>query len=113
MKTHTMHLDDKSFDQISQWSKTIELRLFDEKRQKLVVWDSILFINNSNLNETIQKEIVWLLIYKDFASILGDYPVNYFWGYDIETTLASLYHIYTKEDESKYGVVWIRLSSTI
>lgn len=42
---HTMWLDDEPFSKILTREKTIELRLNDEKRQKIQVGDIIFFKN--------------------------------------------------------------------
>lgn len=113
MNIHTMHLNYKNFNSIKQWSKIIELRLFDKKRQGIKVWDKILFVNNDDKNQTIIKVVLWILIYKNFEQILNEYKIEYFWANNIKSALKWLYKLYTKEDEERYGIVWIRLSSDI
>ncbi len=42
---HNLNLQDKYFDFIKTGTKRIELRLFDEKRQKIQLGDTIEFAN--------------------------------------------------------------------
>ena len=43
--THYMNLASEPFEQISSGAKTIELRLYDEKRQAVSAGDTIIFTN--------------------------------------------------------------------
>lgn len=56
--THKLHLIDKYFNLIKDGIKTVEIRLNDEKRQKMKVGDYIEFINNNT-------EEILLTIIKD------------------------------------------------
>lgn len=47
-----MNLHNEPFNLIKQGTKTIELRLYDEKRQQIKVGDTIVFTNRST-NEKI------------------------------------------------------------
>jgi ASC-1-like (ASCH) protein len=62
---HKMKLKPKPFEKIKSGEKTIEIRLFDEKRQKLAIGDNIKFINIEN-REEIVAEVIDLLKYKTF-----------------------------------------------
>ena len=52
---HEMKLNNEPFEKIKNETKTVELRLNDEKRQLLRVKDLIEFTNR-NTNEKISKE---------------------------------------------------------
>ena len=41
---HIMHLDNGSFNSIKNGTKTIEMRLFDDKRKEMSIGDEITFI---------------------------------------------------------------------
>lgn len=47
-----MNVKTKYYNLLKSGSKTIELRLFDEKRKKIKVGDNIIFANASNSNDT-------------------------------------------------------------
>ena len=46
--THQMKLNDAPFEMIEQRMKTIELRLWDEKRRSIAIGDKIAFIHAEN-----------------------------------------------------------------
>ena len=54
---HKMNLTTEPFEQIASGRKTIELRLLDEKRQKLMIGDLIEFTNLSD-NKLLLAEVV-------------------------------------------------------
>lgn len=107
---YQMKLHDESFKRTQSGERVLELRLYDEKRQRLRLNDEIEFAKASNLNETIRTRIIGLLRYNSFADILYDMPAAYL-GYDEsekEYLIHSMYEIYAKEEEEKYGVLGIR-----
>ena len=69
MKTiHSMNLNNGPFKRIKDGTKTIELRLNDEKRQLLKEKDFIEFTNRSTL-ENIIVQIVKLYKYSTFLNL--------------------------------------------
>ena len=69
---HLMNLKASPYKLIQDGSKTIEMRLFDEKRQKLCVGDFIEFNNNEN-DETILTEITNLYRFKSFDELYSHF----------------------------------------
>ncbi len=69
---HKMNLNDSPFKLISQGSKTIELRLNDEKRKKLKEGDYINF-TNLETQEEILVEIIKLNLFPDFKTLYKQY----------------------------------------
>tara|TARA_Y100000310_G_scaffold340453_1_gene436305 strand:+ start:1176 stop:1529 length:354 start_codon:yes stop_codon:yes gene_type:complete len=109
---HDMKLLQKPFDLIQSGKKTIEIRLFDEKRQLLHTGDSITFSKLPDLQETVKVEIVDLLKYNSFRDLVSDYGMEYYSypkDYPIKEFLKSVYAIYSEEQEKKYGVVGIKV----
>ncbi len=100
------------FKRILSGKKTIEIRLFDEKRQKLRVGDTIEFSQFSNLENKTKVEIVDLLRYETFKDLLNDFGGEYY-GYPedcpFNDLLDNIYKIYLKEQEQKYGVLGIKI----
>lgn len=45
---HEMRLNNEPFNKIKEGTKTVELRLLDEKRKTLRVGDKIIFTNRTN-----------------------------------------------------------------
>ena len=110
---HIMNLNNSPFEKIESGEKTIELRLYDEKRQLIEVGDTIEFVNTSNHERTLKAEVVRLHIYKCFEELYKNLPLLKC-GYtkdDIATAKASdMEEYYSKERQDKYGVVGIELS---
>lgn len=109
---HKMKLNEVPFELIQSWKKKIEIRLWDEKRQSLHLWDTIMFSKVPKLEENICCEVIGLLRYATFHDLLADFSLSYLGRSDEEDRnlfLRDLYTIYSKEEEEKYGVVGIRI----
>ena len=100
-----MRLNEEPFEQIKNGSKTIELRLYDEKRRKLKAGDTICFKSKT---EKLTATIKALHIFKDFEELYAALPLEKC-GYSAnEIATASpddMLEYYTKEEIEKYGVV--------
>ncbi len=101
-----MRLHELPFEQIKTGEKTIESRLNDEKRKELTVGDNIKFLKRPDEVESVLVEITNLYSFNNFEKLLSSFPASDFGGKDL-TDLLSIYKYYSKEDESKYGVVGI------
>ena len=66
---HIMNLKKKWFDYIKNGDKTIEGRLYDDKRKELEVDDTIKFVNG---NESFIKKITNLEIYDSFEAAINE-----------------------------------------
>ena len=109
---HQMKLYESPFDRIKSGKKRIEIRLFDEKRQSLNLGDVITFSKLPDLNDELSVEVIGLLRYRTFQDLVDDFPMSYFGYTDDHNKRAfveSIYQIYSKEDEQKYGVLGIRI----
>ena len=109
--THEMQLTPTPFDMIRDGSKTIELRLFDEKRRKISVGDLICF-TNTETDETLDVKVLELSVFDSFKTLYEKLPLLEC-GYtkdDIDTASPDDMDIYySKEKQSQYGVVGIRI----
>lgn len=97
------------FESIASGSKTIELRLFDEKRRKIDVGDSIEF---TNLDEPTKKTVVFvhsLHRYASFEDLFKDIsPVKCgFNSMDTTKAVAEMRNYYSDDQILKYGVLGI------
>ncbi|MDK2952742.1 hypothetical protein DU53_11420 [Kosmotoga sp. DU53] len=108
---HKMKLLPEPFELIKARKKVIEVRLNDEKRQKIKIGDTIVFSKLPDLNEKLRVKVVGLLHYGTFEQLYRDIPFKYFGkeGKTLEWMLESTYKIYTREQERKYGVLGIRI----
>ena len=110
--THFMQLQPAPFEMIKDGSKTIELRLFDEKRQKIQIGDTILFTNTEN-QEALSVKVLELFVFDSFETLYSQLPLTDC-GYtkeDIDTASPDdMNAYYPKETQQKYGVVGIRIA---
>ena len=109
---HQMKLSPMPFGLIKNGVKTIELRLYDDKRKKLKVYDIITFTNTEN-GETITKQVKELHRFDSFKELYDTLPLLKC-GYtaeDVDTAHPSdMEQYYSSEEQKNYGVVGIELS---
>ena len=108
MNKHLMKLQSNPFQKIKDGTKTIELRLFDEKRQKLQLGDEIEFTNTENPDDKLLAKVVGLLRYKSFEDLYKDYSPEAT-GSDTKDDRKLMRKYYSEEDEKKFGVLGIRI----
>lgn len=113
MTKHEMHLHNDPFNKIKNGTKTIEIRLNDEKRRLIQVNDNIVFTNRFN-GEEITAKVVNLHHYENFASLYQDFD-KISLGYNIEDEAQpkDMEMYYSKEEQEKYGVVGIEVQVII
>ncbi len=108
---HNMKLHHSPFEKIKSGEKTIELRLFDEKRQQIRAGEQITFTDTST-GETVTKRVAKLHIFCSFEELYQSLPLLKC-GYtaeDIESASPSdMEEYYPAEEQKKYGVVGIEL----
>lgn len=96
---------------IKSGAKNIELRLYDEKRQKLKVGDVIVFTNVST-GETLNAAVMKLHIFNNFDELYKELPLLQC-GYTSENidraAPGDMEEYYSVEEQKKYGVVGIEL----
>ena len=109
---HQMKLTPSPFGMIRNGTKTIELRLYDDKRRKIQIGDKIVFVNTGNPLETLESEVVDLFVFDSFKTLYGELPLLEC-GYDasdVDTASPDDMNVYyTKEAQEKYGVVGIKI----
>ena len=103
---HQMKLNDDPFERIKNGTKTIEFRLYDEKRRKVKIGDQIEFSKLPDLQEKILVDVLDLYIEPSFAELFEKlYEDN-----EIAKQKANaMYEYYSPENEEKYGVVGIKI----
>ena len=108
---HNMKLHHAPFEKIKSGEKTIELRLFDEKRQQIKVGDEIVFFDTAT-GETVTKKVAELHIFGSFDELYGALPLLKC-GYTAEdigdAKPSDMEEYYSAEEQRKYGVVGIEL----
>ena len=109
--THEMKLHETPFEKISSGEKTIELRLYDEKRQNIKAGDEIIFTNTAT-GEKLRATVRKLHRFDSFEELYKVLPLLKC-GYtaeDVEKAHPSdMEQYYSVEEQKKYGVVGIEL----
>ncbi len=107
--THQMKLHRTPFAAIRSGEKTIELRLYDEKRQQIQTGDTLVFTCGE---EQLSAKVAAVHIFDSFAELYRHLPLLQC-GYtdaDIHTAdPADMELYYSKEEQARYGVVGIEL----
>ena len=106
---HEMKFNNGPFKNIKNGTKTIELRLNDEKRQLLKIKDLIEFTNRETL-EQLLVEIENLYHYPSFEELYKHFD-KVAMGYkeDEEADPKDMEEYYSKEEQEKYGVLGIEI----
>lgn len=109
---HIMKLHPAPFRLIEQGIKTIELRLNDEKRQKIQVGDEIEFVNTDDSSLTLLSRVTALHRFSSFAQLYKSLPLLQC-GYTHQDVAAArpedMDVYYSKERQAKYGVLGIEI----
>ena len=110
---HQMKLRLSPFEKIKNGSKTIEMRLFDEKRQKVRTGDFIEFTCLDDGKLKLQARVTALHQYSSFAELYAALPKEKL-GYKSADTPDPNHmdDYYTRADQEKYGVLGIELYCT-
>lgn len=106
---YEMKLNNEPFIKIKNGTKTIELRLNDEKRQQLKIKDQIEFTNRET-QEKLLVEIINLHHFKSFEELYKNFN-KVSLGYN-ENDIANskdMLKYYFEEEQNKYGVLGIEI----
>ncbi len=106
---HYMNLHNNPFNSIKNNTKTVEMRLNDEKRSLIRVNDLLEFTNNET-NEKLLVKVIDIKSYKDFSLLYKEYnkiEIGYKESDIADPNDMLLY--YSKEKIEKYGVLAIRI----
>ena len=104
-----MRLHKGPFELIKNGSKTIELRLYDEKRQMINIGDTIIFENRSD-GDKIQVNVIALHKYPSFEELYKHFDkVSIGYKEDEEADPKDMELYYSSEEQSQYGVVGIEM----
>ena len=103
---HQMKLNESPFERIKNGTKTVEFRLYDEKRQQIKIGDQIEFSKLPDLQEKILVDVINLYredtFEKLFRKLYNDEE-------EILRKTQAMYKFYSPENETKYGVLGIEI----
>jgi len=113
--THQLRLHPSPFEKIKAGTKTIEMRLWDEKRHLMNVGDKITFFKRPEEEESITCTITALHLFPSFTAMCENLPLEQM-GYEGESLKAWIENhdhgmspYYSAEEEAQYGVVGIAI----
>ena len=110
-----MKLKHAPFEMIKSGQKTIELRLYDEKRQLINVGDEIVFTNTVT-GETLQTKVLKLHRFDSFADLYKSLTLLKC-GYTRENvgsaSPADMEQYYSVDEQNKCGVIGIQIKVLI
>lgn len=109
---HKMKLCSQPFNMIRSGQKTYELRLYDEKRQRVQVNDEIEFSCLDRNENPFVVRVIALHLFKNFEELYATLPLLKC-GYTKETIDAAspedMNQYYSVEEQTQYGVVGIEV----
>lgn len=105
---HEMKLNNEPYNKIDAGTKTVELRLYDEKRRKLKVNDYIEFTNRKNQRKLLVL-IEELKIYNNFEELYkNNNKVSMGYNEEDVANPDDMKKYYPEEEQEKKGVIAIK-----
>lgn len=104
---HKMKLQESPFERIKNGTKTVEFRLYDEKRSKIKIGDQIEFSKLPDLQEIILVDVLDLYREDTFENLFKKLFTD---EDEIKKKTKSMYQYYSPDEEKQYGVVGIKIS---
>ena len=106
--THAMRLQDGPFRAIAAGRKTVEMRLYDEKRQAIRPGDVIVF--TAPAGETLTVRVEEVRRFDSFAELYAAFaPAELGYGPGETADPRDMEVYYSPVQQTKYGVVGIRI----
>ena len=109
---YQMKLTFEPFEKTRKGIKKIEMRLYDEKRKKIKVGDTIVFINKQNTNMKLVTQVEKIYIFKNFFDLYQSLPIEdlgYIGSEVLKASPKDMEKYYSLEEQLKYSVVGYRL----
>ena len=106
---HKMRLKEDPFERIKNGTKTVEFRLYDEKRKNIKIGDKIEFSKLSNQDEKLLVEVLDLYISDSFENLFRKLGLD---EKEIIRKVDAMNVFYSKEEEKEFGVLGIKIRVT-
>lgn len=105
-----MKLKEAPFSMIESGRKTVELRLYDEKRKTIKVGDTLMFTNVSNIEKVLFCKVKDLHLFPSFKKLYEALPMTKC-GYTEgeRPDHRDMEEYYSPEEQKLYGVVGIEI----
>lgn len=106
---HKMKVQTKYYNLLKSGKKVVELRLFDEKRQKIKVGDEIIFSDLSDTNDSFVAQVINLHRAESFDKLCQIIKPEQAGFSSKEELISVLEEFYTPSAQRKFGVVGIEI----
>ncbi len=107
---HKMKLNEGPFERMKNGTKTIEFRLYDEKRQQIKIGDQIEFSKLPDLQEKLLVDVMELYREDSFENL---FRKLYNDEEEITRKTKAMYEIYSPEKEQQYGILGIKIKINV
>ena len=107
---HKMKLNESPFEMIKNGTKTIEFRLYDEKRQGVKIGDKIEFSKLPDLQEKLLVDVLELYQEDTFERLFRKLSFN---EEEVIRKTRAMHEIYSPEKEQQYGVLVIKIKINV
>lgn len=106
------HLDSDVFEIVKNGKKNVEVRLYDKKRENLVVGGKIVFLKRPDEVEEIHAVVTNIRFFNSIEELLDNYPMErlFLENYTKDMFKELLERFYSKEDQDKYGFIAIEFN---
>lgn len=108
---HQMKLNSAPFSDVRNGTQKVEVRLFDEKRQKVSIDDIIEFRKLPKLQEAVTVRVEKIKRYTNFRELVDDVSLELFGArYLDKSEILQEGSGYDEKEERKYGFVVFTIS---
>ena len=107
---HKLKLNESPFEMIKNGTKTIEFRLYDEKRQGVKIGDKIEFSKLPDLQEKLLVDVLELYQEDTFERLFRKLSFN---EEEVIRKTRAMHEIYSQEKEQQYGVLGIKIKINV
>lgn len=110
---HRMRLDPAPFAAMEAGKKTVELRLYDEKRRRIQAGDMIRFESTADDTDVLYAQVEGLRFFASFDELYAALPLTKCGYTEEEAATASprdMDRYYSREEQQRWGVVGIEVS---
>ena len=106
-----MKVQEKYYNLLKAGIKTIELRLYDDKRKNIKIGDEVLFENLSDREDTFTAEVKYLYRAPDFRNLAEQIPVYRAGLQSKEELIETMAEFYPLDRQKEKGVLGIEIKT--
>lgn len=111
---HEMSLEEEPFEKIKKGEQTIEVRVYDEKRKRVKVGDTIVFSKRPDRKLKFSALVTGLSIFASFRGLFEAFEPSKF-GFSGSMTpeekIVRMRRFYSQQEEKANGVVGIHIKA--